>query len=451
MFTRRTFCQIGAASVGSLALRSFGLLPALAQSSPDYRALVCVFLLGGNDSNNMIIPMDDANYQAYRALRGDIALTGSALAPTVQSIDGKPYAFHAKLAELSNLFSSGKLAVAANVGPLVQPLSRVQFQQGLAPVPSNLFSHEDQTIRWQTSMAQDTIVISTETGWAGRAADYISAQKANSSQFPPFLSVAGNTLLGTGAITQPLVIAPGQSLGLIGFNKTPASQRRWSALNSLLSLESGVSLVQASNDMLAHSIADATGLNNALSKATQLKTQFPNTPLGMQLRQVAQIIQVHTDLGMRRQIFFCCMGGFDTHTSELSSLNYIYSLLSPALAAFFDATEELGMAQSVTTFTESEFNRTFQLTSGGGTDHGWGGHQLILGGAVQGGQVFGRFPKFQFGGPDDTDTRGRWIPTTSIDQYGATLCSWFGIPDAILPSVFPNLKNFGSSKLGFMG
>jgi len=447
MFTRRGFIRIGAATVGSLALRPFGVLPAMAQSGPDYRALVCVFLFGGNDSNNSVIPMDDTSYQAYQSLRAGLALTGADLTPTVTSVSGSPYAFHAKLGEVSSLFASKELAVVANVGSLVQPLTRDQYQQAQAPIPLNLFSHSDQQLQWQTSVAQGN----GSTGWAGRAADYIASQNINSSAFPTFVSMSGNSLLGTGVDTKPVAVAPGQSLELKGFNNTPASQARLDALNSLLTLDSGMSLVQAANKTMANSISDAKALGSALAKATTLKTQFPKTNLGAQLEQVAQIIQVQADLGMRRQIFFCSLGGFDTHTNEINTHNTLYPELSPALAAFYEATQELGMAQNVTTFTESDFSRTFQPTSGGGSDHAWGSHHFVLGGAVQGGQVFGKFPTFQLGGPDDADVRGRWIPTTSIDQYGATLCSWFGIPDSALASVFPNFVNFGSVKLGFLG
>jgi uncharacterized protein (DUF1501 family) len=239
---------------------------------------------------------------------------------------------------------------------------------------------------------------------------------------------------------------------LSGFNSGAASQARLTALTNLLTLDSGVSLVQAANNTLANSISDATALGAALAKATALKTVFPKTSLGAQLQQVAQIIQVQGDLGMRRQIFFCSLGGFDTHTNELETHNTLYPELSPALAAFYDATQELGMAQNVTTFTESDFSRTFQPTTGDGSDHAWGSHHLVMGGAVQGGQIYGSFPAFVLGGPNDTDVRGRWIPTTSIDQYGATLSSWFGIPDSALATVFPNLANFGPTpKLSFLG
>ncbi|HTB10696.1 MAG TPA: DUF1501 domain-containing protein [Bryobacteraceae bacterium] len=442
MFSRRGFIRVGAATVGSLALRPFGLLPALAQSGPDYRALVCVFLFGGNDSNNTVIPMDDTNFKAYTSIRGSLALSGANLTPTVTSNTGAPFAFHAKLAEVASMFSSKELAVVANVGPLVQPLTRAQYQSAQATlIPLNLFSHSDQQLAWQTSIAQGH----SPTGWAGRAADYIAANNINTSSFPPFFSVAGNSIEGIGTQTQPVALAPGSNMNLQG----PATGI--AAIHSLLSTESGVNLVQSANDTLNHSISDAAALASALGKSTKLNTVFPTTSIGQQLQQVAQIIQVSSYLGMRRQIFFCSLGGFDTHAGELEAHNTLYPQLSPALLAFYNATQELGMAQNVTTFTESDFSRTFQPTTTDGSDHAWGSHHLVLGGAVQGGQIFGQFPTFELAGPNDTDTRGRWIPTTSIDQYGATLCSWFGIPSSALPSVFPNLANFPTTNIGFLG
>ncbi|MFY9726438.1 MAG: DUF1501 domain-containing protein [Bryobacteraceae bacterium] len=446
MFSRRGFIRIGAASVGTLALRPFGLLPAMAASSSNYRALVCVFLFGGNDSNNSVVPLDDVDYQAYLTARGALGLATSSLVQ-VSDATGAPYGFHSLLTELASLFNSKQLAVVANVGPLVAPLTQAQYQAQQGLIPSNLFSHADQQLEWQTSVAQGN----SPTGWSGRAADYITAQKINSSSFPVFMSMAGNVLQGAGANTQLVAVAPGQSLQLAGFNSSAASQARWNALNSLISTDSGVALVQAANNTLANSISDAKALSDALSKSTPLKTQFPKTTLAAQLQQVAEIIQVQADLGVSRQIFFCSLGGFDTHTAELSTHNQLYPQVSQALAAFYDATEELGVADSVTTFTESDFNRTLQPTSGYGSDHAWGGHHFVLGGAVQGGQIFGKFPSLQLGGPDDTDVRGRWIPTTSIDQYGATLCSWFGIPNSGLTGVFPNLANFPAANLGFLG
>ena len=344
MMNRRELIRIGAATVGSLALRPFGLLPALAQNGPDYRALVCVFLFGGNDSNNTIVPMDDVNFQAYTSIRGSLALSAAQLTAPVTSVSGAPYAFHGKLPDVASLFASRELAVVANVGSLVQPVTRAQYQAQQAALPLNLVSHSDQQLQWQSSVAQGR----SATGWGGRAADYIASQNINSSNFPTFFSVAGNTLEGAGANTQLVSLGPGQSLTLTGFNTTAASQAILSSLKSLLTLPSGASLVQAANDTMSAGIADANSLTTALAKATALKTVFPKTGIGEQLQQVAQVIQVQADLGMRRQIFFCSVGGFDTHTQELEDHNALYPLLSPALAAFYDATQELGMAQNVT-------------------------------------------------------------------------------------------------------
>jgi uncharacterized protein (DUF1501 family) len=447
MFSRRGFIKIGAASVGSLALRPFGLLPALAQSgSSDYRALVCVFLFGGNDSNNMVIPMDDVHYKAYSSLRGNLALSGSDLtSPVYAASAGAPYAFHSGLQELASLFSNKELAVVANVGSLVQPTTRAQYLSQAAPLPVNLFSHSDQQVQWQTSVPEGN----SPTGWAGRAADLVSSK--NLSKFPTFFSVAGNSLMGNGVSTQPVALSPGQTLDLAGFSTTSASQLRRAAFQNLLTMNTGVKLAQSANGIMADSMADAQALDNALSKSSAIVTQFPNTSLGQQLAQVAKIIKVRDGLGMSRQIFFCSLGGFDTHTGEIASHKTLYPQISQALAAFNNAMTELGTQEQVTTFTESDFSRTFQATSGDGSDHAWGSHHLIMGGAVRGGDIYGTFPTFQLGGPDDADTRGRWIPTISIDQYGATLCSWFGIDDSQLPTVFPHFANFGSKKLGFLG
>lgn len=446
MFSRRGFIKVGSASVASLALRPFGLLPALAQSSSNYRALVCVFLFGGNDSNNMVVPMDDPSYRAYLAARGNLALQTSDLtAPIYSASQNAPYAFHSGLSELASMFANKELAVVANVGNLVQPTTRSQYQSQGAPVPSNLFSHSDQQLQWQTSIPSGH----GSTGWAGRAADIVASQ--NSSSFPTFMSVAGNSLMGTGINTQPVAISPGGNLNLQGFNTTAPSQIRRNSLTSLLTVNSGLQLVQAANGIMANSIADAQMLDSALAGYGTVSTVFPATGIGNQLKQIAQIIKARNGLGMNRQIFFCSMGGFDTHTGQIATHKNLYPQLSQALAAFNKVMEDLGTQDDVTTFTESDFSRTFQSTTGDGSDHAWGSHHLVMGGAVRGGDIYGSFPKFQLGGPDDADTRGRWIPTTSIDQYGATLCSWFGISDAQLSSVFPNLANFRGRRLGFLG
>jgi uncharacterized protein (DUF1501 family) len=390
--------------------------------------------------------MDDASFKAYSSLRGNLALPQSNLTPIVDSLSGSPYAFHIKLTEMQSMFASKELAVVANCGSLVQPVTRAQYQAQQTPVPHNLFSHSDQQLQWQSSIAQGN----SPTGWAGRAADYVAAQGLNSSKFPTFYSVAGNALEGIGAQTAPVAVAPGGSLQLSGFSNSMESQARWTALNNLLSTNTGMSMVQAANGVLSNTIADANLLGTVLSKPYALTTKFPTSSLGTQLKQVAEIIAARATLGMSRQIFFCSLGGFDTHTGEIIAHNNLYPEVSPALAAFYQATQELGVAENVTAFTESDFSRTFQPTSADGSDHGWGSHHFVVGGAVKGGQIYGKFPTFQLGGPDDTDTRGRWIPTTSIDQYGATLCSWFGIPDTAMNAIFPNLPNFTTRNIGFV-
>jgi uncharacterized protein (DUF1501 family) len=271
MFSRRGFIKLGAASVGSLALKPFGLLPMLAQSSSaDYRALVCVFLFGGNDSNNMVIPVDDVNFKAYTSLRGPLALSASELTGAVHTKTGNaPFSFHGSLPELSSMFSSGELAVVANVGSLVQPTTRAEYQAQSAPVPVNLFSHSDQQLQWQTSIASGI----SSTGWGGRAADLVASQ--NLTSFPTFFSVAGNSVMGTGVTTQPVSLGPGQSLNLQGFNSTTASQDRLTAFKNLLTLNTGLKLAQSASGTLSESISDATALDNALGQIHCSENRIP--------------------------------------------------------------------------------------------------------------------------------------------------------------------------------
>jgi uncharacterized protein (DUF1501 family) len=326
----------------------------------------------------------------------------------------------------------------------------VQFEQRQAPIPINLFSHSDQQMQWQTALTQGE---PNPTGWGGRAADYSLLQDQNPPQLSTCVSVSGDSLFTLGESSQPLVLVPGQSLELggIGVNTNArAFLDRVATLTSLLSMNTGISLAQVAAGRLAKGISEAEVLNTALSKASLLKTTFPRSLIGQQLQQVAQIVQIRQVLGARRQIFFCSLDGFDTHGGQIDTLVALYVMLSEALNSFFEAMEELGVSQNVTAFTESDFNRTFRPNTAGGSDHAWGGHHFVLGGAVQGGKVFGRFPRFELGGPDDSSLGGQWIPSTSIDQYGATLCSWFGIPDDMLPSVFPNLARFSVRNLGFL-
>ena len=450
MSTRRDFICKCSSLVGlGLASRigRFGLVNAITNntSASSYRALVCIFLFGGNDGNNVIVPMDTEGYDNYARIRGGLALASNSLLPITTKARAL-YGFHAKLTELHALYNTGKLALLANVGPLVQPTSRTTYQQNQVQVPQNLFSHSDQQGEWQS----DTLRGPGSTGWAGRMADIISSM--NPPDFPTFLSVAGNSLMGTGTLTFPATVVPGAPLGLQGFDSSPASQARNFAVQELLTLDTGLSLIQSASAITNRGLANSAVLSKALAGAPPLQTSFPNTSIGLQLQQVANIINVRSALGMSRQIFFCSLGGFDTHSNQINDQSTLLGQLSAAMSAFYSATVEMTVPNDVVTFTESDFGRTLQPDSTQGTDHAWGNHHLIMGAGVKGGDLYGTFPVQALGGPDDTDTRGRWIPTTSLDQYSATLASWFGVSNTDLFTIFPNLTNFTSQgiNLGFV-
>jgi uncharacterized protein (DUF1501 family) len=454
--SRRKFLNISCRSLGTLGAASlmsrFSEVNALAQSScpTDYKALVCIFLFGGNDGNNTVVPIstpsNPANsYSNYAQVRGGLALPASSL-NVIGNSKGDQYGLHPSLTELASLYNSKTVAVMVNVGTLVTPLTQAQYKNQQAAIPSNLFSHLDQQTEWQTSLAQG----SGATGWGGRVAD--AMQGCNTSGFPTIVSLGGNNLFNTGAQTNPATVTAGQVLGLQGFSTSAANTARLSALQSLLTFDNGVSLVQASNAIASSGLNQATILSQALAGGKALTTVFPNTSLGSQLSQVAKIINVRGQLGMRRQIFFAYLGGFDTHDLELNDQGTGLAQVSQAMKAFYDATVEMGTADQVVTFTESDFGRTLQPSGGAtlGTDHAWGSHHFVMGGAVKGGDIYGTFPTLQLSGPDDANNRGVWIPTTSLDQYGGSLATWFGVDSSKLGSVFPNLANFKSPLPAFL-
>ena len=433
--------------LGHTALLSFlGKVNVLAQAAPpDYKALVCIFLSGGNDSHNMIVPLNGPNNVAYRAARGSLALPdgNGALIP-VQNIDGVPYGLNPGLQALAPLWSQGALGVVANTGMLVQPVSRPEFLLNAKPVPTNLFSHSDQIQQMQSGVPS----ASGGTGWGGRAVDQVQGLNGAAS-FPSAISIAGPALFCKGSVVQSASLWPGFNLDASGMSLWPqsAADARRNGYQQILQFNSGLELIQIAN----HVRQDAIALNAMMSgTSATISTPFPGTSLGQQLQQVAQLIKLRSSTGMSRQVFFCSLGGFDTHGSQSWQHWDLLRQLSEGLAAFYAATNELGVSDRVTSFTLSDFGRTLQ-PSGTGTDHGWGSHQLVLGGAVQGGRIHGTFPTLALSGPDDAGSRGVLIPSTSIDQYGATMAAWLGVPPAQLTSVFPNLANFASPTLGFLG
>jgi len=448
---RRDFLKLGIRSLSAIGAASvvgrLSQVSALAQNNcpGDYKALVCVFLFGGNDGNSTLVPITTKNsvntYANYATIRGGLAVAQASL-NSIGTSKGEEYGLHPSLTELATLYNSNKnVALLANVGTLVTPLSQQQYLQKSAAIPANLFSHLDQQTEWQTSAAQGFAA----TGWGGRLAD--AMQGCNVGNFPMVISLNGSVLFATGTQTNPATMTAGQTLGLQNFPNNAASNARLAALRNLLSFDNGLSLASASNAIGSAGINQATLLNNALTGGQALTTVFPNTSLGQQLLQVAKIISVRSSLGVTRQIFFTYLGGFDTHDKELTDQASGLQQVSQAMNAFYQATVELGVNQSVVTFTESDFGRTLQPSGGStlGTDHAWGSHHIIVGDAVKGGDVYGTFPTQKLSGPDDANNRGVWIPTTSLDQYGATLATWFGVDPSKLGQVFPNLSNFGAA------
>ena len=443
--TRRHFLKRASALVGAAGLG----LQAQAQAQtqpPDYKALVCVFFLGGNDGHNLLVPMAAAAHASYRAGRGVLALPdNNAGLLAVSTPGGVPYALHSGLAAIAPLWAQGQLAALANVGMLVQPTTRAQYLAGTARLPSNLYSHSDQIVQMQAGDPNG----SGGTGWAGRSADAVQVRNGT-SRFPPSLSMHGSALFCAGNTVQSASLVPGFDMAASGLSAWPASAAaaKAQALNEILALDSGMALVQAANRVRA----DAVALSSLLKGSTGggFASPFPGTNIGQQLLQVARIIKLRASTGMARQVFFCGIGGFDTHSAQAWDQFDNLRHAAQAMAAFQAAVQEMGLGQQVTTFTESEFGRSLQ-PSGSGSDHGWGSHHLVMGGAVKGGQVYGKFPSLQLGGPDDAGNRGVLIPSTSLDQYGATLARWFGVGPAEMPKVFPNLGNFALADLGFLG
>lgn len=445
---RRQLLRLGAAS--SLASAGFGALLARA-SGVDYKAAVCAFLSGGCDSNNLIVPTDTARYADYQTARGSLALPKASLLP-VSPLSGGSFGLHPAMSELQALFSQRRMAILANVGTLMRPTSKAQALSGNWPLPDNLLSHIDQQNQWSalSPALLSPLADQSITGWGGRMADALQAMNSGSN-FPPVVSAAGNNIFCDPLLASATTVDAGGSSALPSTGDAKVDAARSAALAQLSTAGgSSVGLQDGVTKALAAARNEAAAVRGAF--ATPLTTVFPNTDIAQQLYRVAQLIAARSALGLSRQVFYVELGGFDTHSDQLNAQQDLLRQLSQALAAFYAATVELGVASQVLTFTHSEFSRTLKPAGDSvtGSDHAWGGHSLILGGSVQGGDVYGTFPQLALSGPDDMSDEGRWVPTTAVDQYAATVASWMGVADADLATVLPNLTNFNVRRLGFV-
>jgi len=493
-FLRRSlYAALGGVGLHSAA-GTLQLIAAAAASTrryafDDYKALVCIYLYGGNDSFNTVVPYDAAHYALYRQSRAGLvadgglaldqaAIQANSLSPLAASGglpgglpgDGGAYGLHPALAELRALFNGGKAAIVANVGTLLYPITQADYQNGTVPAPAQLFSHDDQTTQWQTSRPDDA----NANGWGGRVADLLYA--ANAGPTPMSISLSGDNRFQRGAIVNAYAVdaygaaaaatgGDNPPFGVSGMSYRGDGPESWvigdnpDGLAAYQALIAGGAqahvLERAYADSATRALANASALNAALGGAT-LATRFPDTELGNQLAAVALMIKVRAALGMSRQVFFVSAGNYDTHSNQIADQQDNLVQLSQALAAFYAATVELGVADGVTAFTASDFGRSLAVNSTG-TDHGWGGHHFVVGGGVRGQRFYGTMPSLAqntdadpHANPDDTGY-GQIIPTLSVDQYAATLASWFGVDAGGIADLFPNLGRFDLPNLRFMG
>ncbi len=442
---RRQFLLGSTAAATTAALLNPRVANAQVASGPDdYRALVCIFLFGGNDSFNMVVPRSAAEHTVYARARQNLAIARDVLLPiNPLSSDGAQYGLHPRMTDMARLFDAGRLAVVANVGPLIQPTTKAEVLARAVPLPPQLFSHNDQQDQWSSLKGRTTI----DSGWGGRAADAL-AGSLTTQQLPANVSFFGSNLFQVGQRTQPYVMSNQGAANYIVLTPGAAlyAERR-AMVQRLLALPGSSPVSRAFAAVNQRALATADRVTTALATVPPLTTIFPSTDLGSQLSMIARLIAARSPLAMRRQVFFAAAGGWDTHDDQNLQQPNLLENLSASLAAFYSATVELGVAGQVSTFTQSDFGRT--LTSNGdGTDHGWGGHQLVLGDAVRGRQIYGTMPRLELGGPDDVDA-GRIVPTTSVQQYAATLLTWWGLSDTQVDGAAPGLGAFANRNLGF--
>ncbi len=450
---RRAFlkraAQLGIAGVATpWALNLATMGEAAAFTATDYKALVCVFLYGGNDYGNTLVPYDDITYAKYASIRTGIAtpqasLAATVLAPTTALPGGQRLALAPQLAPLKTIFDAGKMAVQLNVGTLVQPTTLAQYMAKSVPLPPKLFSHNDQQSVWQSSSPEGSI-----SGWGGRMGDVALAN--NGSAVFSCISVAGNAVFVSGKTAVQYQVSTSGAVAINGLKtKVYGSSAVGSALQSLITQPSTQTLENEHAKITARSISAEGQVTSALAGIAPLTTPFtPANPLANQLQMVAKLIAARNTLGAKRQVYFVSIGGFDLHDNLPDQHPGLLANVADALKSFYDATVELGISNNVTAFTASDFGRTL-ASNGDGADHGWGSHHFVVGGAVKGKEFYGKAPATAVNGNEDVG-QGRLLPTTSVDQFAATLATWFGVSNTELDLVVPNIKNYSLKNMGFV-
>ncbi len=464
MPTRRQFLGQAACAGFSLSgvLSTMGTLRLLnaslsAQTLPpggDFKALICLFLYGGNDGNNVLIPHDASGYAAYARDRGNLAVASTDLRPlTPPNGDGRDFGLHPSLTRTANLFNQGRAAVIANVGTLVAPLTKTQYLKGGAAVPPYLFSHNDQQVQWQTSVPDS----SSKIGWGGRLADLTKSLNSGSN-ISMNISLAGTNYFQIGNEVFQYQVSTDGSVGLSQYDATWSPMKeQYAAVRDIVGHSYGHLFEQEYVNVMGRAINNDTLLKSVLATIPAYTEKFKASTgtdgklnrLAAQLRTILRLISAQRALGMRRQIYFASIGGFDTHDDQVADQAALLSMLDNGLADFHQGTIDLGLANNVTLFTASDFSRTYG-GNGKGSDHAWGNHHFVVGGAVKGGRVYGDMPVLAINGPNDTGGRGAWIPGVSTDEYSATLAKWFGVSPANMSMVLPNIGRFSRPDLGFM-
>ncbi len=453
--SRREFTRLIAGAGALSAVGQLSRTASLAQTSTPYRAMVGVFLFGGNDGWNMVVPNDD-RHAAYAAARNTALVLPKA---SLMSLGTTGFGLHPSFAPLRTAWDEGALSTVLNTGSLFQPLTKTLYQTRPDMVPLNLMSHADEQAHWQGNRVRDTAV----DGFMGRTADKIGA-----TAIPSLISIAGGNLITIGRTSSPLILPSTGALSRNGFatgSTTTAIAARQAALAAFASEHTMGTVTGMTSGSISSAYAQAVTANAIVSSTTSSVDQYFRNPttgavltseVSRQLLRVARMIEARGTLGQSRQVFFVSQGGYDTHSAQTNGPGAttagtqaaLFSDLAMALAGFYAAMKALGVGRDVTAFTMSDFGRVYKGNAQAGTDHAWGSNHLVVGGGLAGSKVLGQYPNPAMGGPDDISSDGRWIPSTAIEEYIGAIAQWHGVSSADMGYVFPNWSNWNGGGRG---